>query len=74
MKARPSADRDALLEAATKLGSLVHTASSASQPIGWMARQDWEESKRILVNYLDMSETVSTDSLYTNSFLPDRKK
>jgi NitT/TauT family transport system substrate-binding protein len=73
MKARPGADRDALLEAAGKLGSFVRTASSAAQPIGWMAREDWEESKRILVNYLDMSDAVSMESLYTNSFLPDRK-
>jgi NitT/TauT family transport system substrate-binding protein len=72
MKARPSADRDALTEAAKKLGAFVHTANSASQPAGWMAREDWEESKRILVNYLDMSDSVSTDSLYTNSFLPGR--
>jgi NitT/TauT family transport system substrate-binding protein len=73
VKARPGADRDALLEAAKKLGGFVHTASSASQPLGWMAKEDWEESRRILVNYLDMSDAVAADSLYTNALLSDRK-
>jgi NitT/TauT family transport system substrate-binding protein len=73
MKVRPDADRDALLEAAKKLGLYVRTANGASLPLGWMAKQDWEESRRILVTYLEMSESLPADSLYTNSFLPDQK-
>jgi hypothetical protein len=38
-----------------------------------MANEDWEESRRILVNYLEMSDSVAADSLYTNALLPDRK-
>jgi hypothetical protein len=70
MKLRPGADRDALLEPAKKLGEFLHTKNSASQPTGWMARQDWEESRRILVEYLGMKDTVPADSLFTNSYLP----
>jgi NitT/TauT family transport system substrate-binding protein len=70
MKLRPGADRDALLEAAKKLGEFLRTKSSASQPTGWMAREDWEESRRILVEYLGMKDTVATDALFTNSYLP----
>jgi NitT/TauT family transport system substrate-binding protein len=70
MKLRPSADRDALLEAAKRLGAFVRTKNSASQPFGWMAKDDWEESKRVLVEYLGMSDSVSIDSLYTNAYLP----
>ena len=70
MKARPSADRDALLEAAQKLTSFIHTERSASKPLGWMAREDWDESKRILVEYLGMSDTVSVDALFSNEYVP----
>jgi NitT/TauT family transport system substrate-binding protein len=71
LKLRPGADRDALMEPAKKLGDFLHTANSASKPAGWMAKADWEESRRILVEYLGMSDTVSTDALFSNAYLPD---
>jgi NitT/TauT family transport system substrate-binding protein len=74
VKARPSADRDALLEAAKKLSGYLQTKSSESHPYGWMAKQDWEASKHILVEYLGVNDSVSTDSLYTNAFLPLQNK
>ena len=72
MKARPSADRDALLEAAKKLSFYLHTKNSMSHPYGWMAKGDWDASKDILVEYLGLKSTVSTDSRYTNAFLPSK--
>jgi NitT/TauT family transport system substrate-binding protein len=74
MKARPSADRDSLLAAANKLGNFVHTKNSQSRPLGYMADQDWEASRRILVEYLGMSDSVKTSQLYTNALLPKQTK
>lgn len=70
MKVRPDADRDSLLAAAEQLGSFLHTKNSETKGAGWMAKEDWEETKRILVEYLGMSDTVSTESFYSNDFLP----
>jgi NitT/TauT family transport system substrate-binding protein len=70
MKARPGADRDALLEAAKRLGEFLHTKNSASHPSAWMAPADWEDSRRILVEYLGMKDTVPADTLFTNAYLP----
>ena len=70
LKLRPGADRDALMEPAKKLGDFLHTRNSSSKPTGWMAREDWEQSRRILIEYLGMSDTTSTDALFTNSYLP----
>jgi NitT/TauT family transport system substrate-binding protein len=70
LKLRPGADRDALLEPAKKLGEFLHTRNNLSRPTAWMAREDWEESRRILIEYLGMKETVPTDVLFTNAYLP----
>jgi NitT/TauT family transport system substrate-binding protein len=70
IKLRPGADRDALLEAAGKLGQFLHTKNSAAKPAGWMSPEDWDESRRILIEYLGMKETVSADALFTNAYLP----
>ena len=72
-KKRPNADRDALLAAAQALGSFVHTPNSAAQPLGLMAKEDWEETRRILVDYLGMSGAIPVDALYTNELLPRSK-
>jgi NitT/TauT family transport system substrate-binding protein len=70
MKLRPNSDRDALFQAARKLGDFLHTKNSSSHPSGWMAPQDWDESRRILVEYLGMSDAVTPNTLFTNAYLP----
>jgi NitT/TauT family transport system substrate-binding protein len=73
IKLRPEADREALLAGASKLGAFVHTKNSKARPLGYMADQDWEASKRILVEYLGLSATLPVTQLYTNAYLPDLK-
>jgi NitT/TauT family transport system substrate-binding protein len=70
MKLRPGADRDALLEAARRLGEYLHTKNSAAHPSGWMAPEDWEQSRHILVEYLGMKDSVPADTFFTNAYLP----
>jgi NitT/TauT family transport system substrate-binding protein len=73
MKARPNSDPDAMMEAAKQLAGYVQTAHSKNRPYGWMAKEDWEESRRILVQYLGLDKSVQIGSLYTNAFLPESK-
>jgi len=63
-----------LLAGASKLGAFVHTKSSEALPLGAMADQDWEAGRRILIEYLGMSEPVASSQLYTNAFLPQQAK
>jgi NitT/TauT family transport system substrate-binding protein len=74
VRLRPGADREALLAGASNLGAFVHTKSSEALPLGSMADQDWEAGRRILVEYLGMSESVASSQLYTNALLPQQAK
>ena len=70
MRQRPGADRDALLYVAKALGGFMRTENSAGKPPGWMAKEDWAESRRLLVTYLEMSDAVATEALFSNDYLP----
>jgi NitT/TauT family transport system substrate-binding protein len=72
MKMRPNTDREALADAAMHLAPYLRTKFSENHPYGWMAKEDWEQSKHILVQYLEMSDSISIDRLYTNAYLPQQ--
>jgi NitT/TauT family transport system substrate-binding protein len=72
MKVRPNTDREALADAAMHLKPFLRTKHSENHPYGWMAKEDWEQSKQILVQYLGLSVSISIDSLYTNAYLPQQ--
>ena len=55
------------------LRDFIHTQNSATLPLGVMADKDWEESHRILVDYLGMSDSVPASALYSNAYLPQAK-
>jgi len=72
MKMRSGTDREALADAAMHLKPYLRTKLSENHPYGWMAEEDWEQSKHILVQYLGLSDSIPIDSLYTNAFLPEQ--
>lgn len=46
---------------------LLHTTNSMGEPIGWMAREDWEQTVALLAKYRDM-KPLPVDRYYTNGF------
>jgi NitT/TauT family transport system substrate-binding protein len=49
---------------------LLHTRSTEGKPLGWMAREDWQETYDLLAKAGLVQEPVSVDNLYTNDFVP----
>ena len=51
---------------------LRHTRNTEGQPLGWMARADWQETHDLLAQAGLVQEPVTIDNLYTNDFVPSR--
>jgi NitT/TauT family transport system substrate-binding protein len=51
---------------------LLHTRNTEGQPLGWMARADWQETNDLLSQAGLVQEPVAVDNLYTNDFVPSR--
>jgi len=49
---------------------LLHTKNTEGKPLGWMAREDWQETQDLLAKAGLVQDPVSLDSLYTNDFVP----
>jgi NitT/TauT family transport system substrate-binding protein len=48
----------------------LHTEASKGKPIGWTAREDWENAQRILLEAGQIRDAVPIDTYYTNEFIP----
>ncbi len=48
---------------------LLHTPRTEGKPLGWMAKEDWEETQEMLVQYLGLTNQLPVDNYYTNEFL-----
>ena len=49
--------------------ALLHSKSTAGQPIGVMAREDWVQAEEALVKYVGMQKADSPDRYFTNAFV-----
>lgn len=49
---------------------LLHTPATANQPLGWMAKSDWQQSIQILQKYGNLGSVKPLDDYYTNAFIP----
>lgn len=72
MKARPSTDRAILAEEIRHLPEFTHTKNTAGLPFGWMAAQDWEQTRDILRDYFDLPASLRITDVYTNNLLPPK--
>ena len=50
--------------------TLLNTQHSKGKPIGWMAREDWENTIRLLAKYRKM-KPLAVDRYYSNAFFPE---
>lgn len=49
---------------------LLHTKRTQDKPIGWMAREDWEEAINLLAEHAGLSPKPRVGDATTNEFLP----
>ncbi|MBI2881976.1 MAG: ABC transporter substrate-binding protein [Candidatus Tectomicrobia bacterium] len=50
--------------------TLLHTKNTKEKPLGWMAKEDWEETIRILAKYGGLKNPLPVERYYTNDFVP----
>ncbi|MGE3149179.1 MAG: ABC transporter substrate-binding protein [Pseudorhodoplanes sp.] len=48
----------------------THTPATKGKPLGWMAKEDWDQMNGILEKYGDMKGRKAADAYFTNEFLP----
>ena len=72
MKARPSTDKSILAEEIKHLPEFTHTSNTAGRPFGWMAPQDWEQTRDILRDYFELPASLRIADVYTNDLLPSK--
>ncbi|MBI2371558.1 MAG: ABC transporter substrate-binding protein [Deltaproteobacteria bacterium] len=58
-----------LLQLKLMLGN-IDSPHSAGRPIGWMAREDWDEMQRTFVEVKEIRRAIPVEQYYTNEFLP----
>jgi NitT/TauT family transport system substrate-binding protein len=49
--------------------TLVHTPASRGKPIGWMVKEDWENSQDQLIKAGLLKKKLSVEQYYTNEFI-----
>ena len=50
--------------------SLNHLVPHAGKPFGWQPPEEWEETKKLLVEFAAMPESVKSTTFFTNDLLP----
>ncbi len=53
----------------SKTLEVLTTQHSKGKPLGWMAREDWEQTLNVLEKYGGMKGRKSVDAYYTNEFV-----
>jgi NitT/TauT family transport system substrate-binding protein len=68
-KVKPDLDRD-LAAKQLKAGlTLVRANGGASQPLGWMAPTDWEQTLKLMKEYQELQTDMAPTSFYNNGFV-----
>lgn len=49
---------------------LLHTKHTEGKPIGWQAKEDWEATQELLIEYFGLEKKLPIDTYYTNEFFP----
>ena len=70
MKHNADWEREPLLKTHQNNVGLFRTANTQGKPLGWMAKEDWELSQDIMINYLELEQKLPVESYYTNEFVP----
>lgn len=49
---------------------LLQTEHSKGKPLGWMAKEDWEQTQEILLKYGGLEQKAPVEKYYTNEYVP----
>lgn len=64
-------DQEAVLRRELELSfPLMETSRTRGKPIGWMSKEDWQETLDILQKYAGMAERFPVERYFTNAYLP----
>lgn len=61
--------RDVALETLKTIPDLLRSKRTKDKPLGWMAKEDWEDTIRILMEYGGLKDPLPLDRYYTNDFV-----
>lgn len=50
--------------------TLLHTKNSQGKPLGWMAREDWQQTVETMAKYSGLKNPLPPERYYTNDFIP----
>lgn len=50
---------------------LLETVHTKGRPVGWMAKEDWEETQEIMFKYGGLGKKVPVETYYTNKYIPE---
>ena len=69
LKRSHAGDRKVFMRQLTDSFKLLHTKSSQGKPLGWMSEKDWDESLKLLREYLKIPGGKPASAFYTNTFV-----
>jgi NitT/TauT family transport system substrate-binding protein len=70
LKRSEAGDKEVFMRQLTGTFKLLHTKNSKGKPLGWMSEKDWDESLKLLKEYLQLPGGKPASESYTNKFLP----
>lgn len=70
MKRGPRASKEVLLKTFLNAIPLGHTKYSKGKPVGWTAKEDWENTQELMLQYGEQKKRLPVEEFYTNEFIP----
>ena len=69
----PMTNREVLEQGIEANRSLLHTPNSKGKPLGWMAREDWEQTVQLMYRYGGSNPPLELDRYFTNRFVEGKQ-
>ena len=51
---------------------ILWTDEAMANGIGYMTKEMWETTQKVLVDFMNLKQTFPVEELYTNQFLPGK--
>jgi NitT/TauT family transport system substrate-binding protein len=49
---------------------LLETPNTKGKPLGWMAKEDWQQTQQILAKYAGLEKESPVEQYFTNEYIP----
>ena len=70
LKAKPDLDRTLSLDQLKAGLALVKGPKGPTQPVGWMAEQDWNDTLALMKEFQELKTDMPVGAFWTNEYLP----